>query len=718
MSVTERLMKPGQFTVRLSTSKGVSRAAYDACRLFDHIVITATRPHPIDGFSDANILARAMYTGIIKDRPDMQTVSGPGLADWFGTEEGRGDLLDTPVANQSGTLSTWATSLRPASLAAGTVTNTSYSYTGQYQWMTRREAFTHVCRQVGAEWRINPNFTLDAGASSTLFVSTPTAVVTRLEQSSEGSLRGVQAQELVAANDVRGYVQKMIVVGKNGDGAPVATGTSSSSNVYKDGLNNDVVMEQFVDAPTEPSGNLNTYASALLTLNNVARTPITVSTDMFAVPFTIKPGDNVYVYDPDTGTVDRSNQIQWRGETVTPAILRCQSVTWAIVKGMGVYARTSAGVYYDLSDAVEYETELSSFELGGGAFDPRLDPTQHAAAFLGVNPDIVARLSASPMSDSPRNKILNGELQVWQRGGGSFTVDGYTADGWYGYSSGSTYVTTRQSFAAGNTISGQEAKHYLRCVVTSVANTNNFVSLFPIVESSRTLAGQQATLSFWAKADATKNVGILLYRGFGAGGSPSTDDQLDLGLVSLTTSWARKQITFTVPTISGKTLGSTHDGYLGFIIYLDAGATAYGGGLGQQSGTFEFFGLQLEAGAVASSLERHSYADDLQACQRTYQRHTQPRLVGITGAGANPVLGRMGMQLNPPMRATPTVSISAALPIFDGVNTGTLTGIITSYSTANVIELDCNSTIVAGDASRGIVTYQNGSNYLEATAEL
>jgi hypothetical protein len=46
---------------------------------------------------------------------------------------------------------------------------------------------------------------------------------------------------------------------------------------------------------------------------------------------------------------------------------------------------------------------------------------------------------------------------------------------------------------------------------------------FSNIEDVRTFAGQQVTISFWAKADATKNIAVELVQGFGSGGSPSTE---------------------------------------------------------------------------------------------------------------------------------------------------------------------------------------------------
>jgi len=395
MSVTERLQKPGQFAVKLKANAPSSALA--AVALFDHIVITPTRLLPIGGYSDANILAQAIYTGVVTGEPDVDQIVGQGLGFWLGTDDGLGDILDTRVSNTAGTLSTWVTSLKPSSLSAGTVTNTGTTLTYQYQYVTRREALDHACRAMGAEWRIDSDFTLDAAAPATLHTNytTPKAVITRKPEGSEGTTTGIMATDIVRATDIDGYTTKVYVIGKTGDEAPFAVGTATGANVYKDGLNNNVVMERLVNAPTEPSANVTAYAASVLALYSASRQAIRLSSDTYAASLRVKPGERVYVYDQRAGLVDTANQITWRGELITPVLLRCLALTWPIARGMGVYARRSGATptYTDLSDWVEFEDSATVWQVGTSDADANQDPTQLASAYLGVNADIAARSS-------------------------------------------------------------------------------------------------------------------------------------------------------------------------------------------------------------------------------------------------------------------------------------------------------------------------------------
>ena len=399
MSVTERLQKPGQFNIRLRA--GALAALGYQVEKFDHIVITPNRLNPIGAFSDANVLDAAMYTGVITAKPDVDQFVGHGLGFWLGTDEGLGDLLDAKVSNTAGTLSTWVSSLRPASLGAGTVTNTGNTLTYDYQYVSRREAMDHMCRAVGANWRINPDFTLDAAAPATLFTNytTPKAVITRKPEGYEGSTAGIQGVDIVRGTDVLGYTTKVIVIGKTGDGATVATGSATQATTYKDGLNNAVVMERFVNAPTEPAANVATYAQSVLNLFSATqRSSVKLTSSTYAASLRVKPGERVYVYDSRAGLTDSANQLQWRGQRITPVILQVKAITWPILDNYGVYARRSGATaaYVDLSDWVEYEgTEqnpgLTEWQVGTSNADIDQDPEQLGPAYLGSNPDALAR---------------------------------------------------------------------------------------------------------------------------------------------------------------------------------------------------------------------------------------------------------------------------------------------------------------------------------------
>ena len=175
------------------------------------------------------------------------------------------------------------------------------------------------------------------------------------------------------------------------------------------------------------------------------------------------------------------------------------------------------------------------------------------------------------------------------------------------------------------------------------------------IESVRTFAGQQVTVSFWAKADASKPIAVELLQSFGTGGSPSAEvTAIGVTKTTLSTSWQKITVTATVPSISGKTIGTNGDDYLALDIWFDAGSTynARTDSLGQQSGTFDIAQVQIEPGPVATPFERRPIGTELALCQRYYQ-HTI--VVRIGGTSAPGIGFHGGDQFLVQMRTSPTM---------------------------------------------------------------
>ena len=154
-----------------------------------------------------------------------------------------------------------------------------------------------------------------------------------------------------------------------------------------------------------------------------------------------------------------------------------------------------------------------------------------------------------------RNLILNGNFDVWQRG--TSGTSGYVADRWTtGNVNGTTTAISQQSFTIGQTDVPGEPKNYHRTVVTSASASNSLSIFEQRVEDVRTGAGQLVTISFYAKADSSKNMSLEMLQDFGSGGS-SDVNSLGVQKFSLTSSWQKFTKTVTLPSISGKTVGTS-----------------------------------------------------------------------------------------------------------------------------------------------------------------
>lgn len=262
-----------------------------------------------------------------------------------------------------------------------------------------------------------------------------------------------------------------------------------------------------------------------------------------------------------------------------------------------------------------------------------------------------------------RNKIINGNFDIWQRGTSLAAAAGsrYLADRWIDDSSVTTIAPSRQAFALGQTDVPGEPAYFHRSVVASSAGAANYAQLIQRIEGVRTLAGQTAMLSFYAKADASKNIAVEFSRLYGTGGSPSaTDIGIGAQLVPLTTAWKQFKIPVTIPSIAGKTLGTNGDDWLGLNFWLDAGSnySARAASLGQQSGTFDIARVKLEAGADATPDAPRPLALELLLCQRFYEVVHFPSesrtAASILWGNATPCA--ISAQFKAAKRATPTIT--------------------------------------------------------------
>jgi hypothetical protein len=209
-----------------------------------------------------------------------------------------------------------------------------------------------------------------------------------------------------------------------------------------------------------------------------------------------------------------------------------------------------------------------------------------------------------------KNAIINGAFNVWQRGT-TFSAQGYLADRFRTQfnGSGATRTMDQQTFTPGTApVSGYEGTYFFR-YNQSVAGTGGSYNTFEqYIEDVRTFANQTATFSFWAKASSSVTITAQLSQNFGSGGSATVD--VTAQNAALTTSWQRFTLTFSVPSVSGKTIGT--GSALRAILNLPLNSTF----------TIDTWGWQLEAGSVATAFQTATgtLQGELAACQRYYEK--------------------------------------------------------------------------------------------------
>jgi hypothetical protein len=297
-----------------------------------------------------------------------------------------------------------------------------------------------------------------------------------------------------------------------------------------------------------------------------------------------------------------------------------------------------------------------------------------------------------------KNKIINGDFRINQRNFTSTTTTGsFGFDRWLLSAVDGTTTYSTQTFTPGAApVAGYEGSTFARLVSTGQTLATADSSLQQRMESVRTFAGQTITLSFYAKAaTGTPKISAEMRQNFGSGGSPSATTSTPASAVTISTSWARYSLTVAIPSISGKTIGTTNDGFLSLGLFVSAGTdlNTRASSIGIQSNTFDIWGVQVEYGSYATPFQTATgtIQGELAACQRYYyriQNDSTNAYTNITGIAYSATGIAAFVPLKTTMRVTPTAVDFASLRSFDATNTATITAITLSAASPNVAALD------------------------------
>ena len=282
-----------------------------------------------------------------------------------------------------------------------------------------------------------------------------------------------------------------------------------------------------------------------------------------------------------------------------------------------------------------------------------------------------------------RNLIINGAMQVAQRGTSS-TGDGYaTVDRFAKYLSNGDEAPTQAQHALTSSDTGPWEKglrysyHMTNGDQTSGAGAADRFSLAYNLEDQDlassgwdyTSESSYVTLSYWVKSSVAQNFYGRLYVYSGDAYSWET------GSLSANT-WTK--VTKTIPGNSNLAFDNdnTPGLYIVFSVYSGTDNTDPSNSLNTwaawdagnrfptfpttwyttDEATFEITGVQLEVGSVATPFEHRSYGDELQRCMRYYWKcgGDNGDSIGIPGAAWADTYFTYIIMHPVPMRATPT----------------------------------------------------------------
>jgi len=307
-----------------------------------------------------------------------------------------------------------------------------------------------------------------------------------------------------------------------------------------------------------------------------------------------------------------------------------------------------------------------------------------------------------------KNKVINGDFGIWARGT-SFTptasIGFYTADRWACNrdGSGATVTVSQQSFTPGAApVTGYEAPYFFRFNQSVAGSGGTYNQIVQKIENVQTLAGQTITVSYWMRiSSGTASIANYIQQSFGSGGS--SDVYTNTSSATITTSWQRISFTVTLPSLSGKTIGTGSFLGLGFILPINI------------IQTIDIWGVQLEAGPVATPFTTASgtLQGELSLCQRYYYRSSVQRF----GIGYATSSGNVNILVPCPvsMRVPPTSIDQTNLGLYDGVNTLSISSVGFGYANLNLQEIACGTSSAV--TLRPYILY-GSSAYLGFSAEL
>jgi hypothetical protein len=280
-----------------------------------------------------------------------------------------------------------------------------------------------------------------------------------------------------------------------------------------------------------------------------------------------------------------------------------------------------------------------------------------------------------------KNKIINGDFYWNQRQFTSTTTSStYGQDRWQLLGAGGTSTYSAETFTPGTApVAGYEGRSFARIVSTGQSAAADRTVLTQRIEEVRTFAGQTVTVSFWAKASTgTPSVAADFAQGFGGGGSSTVN--VAGQKTAITASWARYNLTFSIPSVLGKTIVSGAD-QLQLRLWTSAGSdwNTHTNTLGIQSVTIDFWGVQVEYGSKATPFQTATgtIQGELAACQRYYQRFTIDT-DGHTGFIGNAYLTTASSVTRGAlvsMRTTPSSVDFSNVTLYDGVTFFGITGL-------------------------------------------
>jgi len=285
-----------------------------------------------------------------------------------------------------------------------------------------------------------------------------------------------------------------------------------------------------------------------------------------------------------------------------------------------------------------------------------------------------------------KNMIINGAMQVAQRGTSSTSESYQTVDRFKTYkeSCEQLAVTQTQSTESPNGFSNSFELNVTTAESSIEANDlYNIVTVFEGQNMQGTAFGtsdaKAMILSFWVRSSKTGTYAINFYN------SDATRNLTNTYTISSANTWEYKTVSILPDTSSGFNNDANRSFDIQWI--LTAGSdftssnsssawsgvsnprTAYGHTATWGSSTsddFHLTGVQLELGSTATDFQHRPYGEELALCERYYETYTGTYQGGKDGGST--VLNRMTVSFRTRKRANPTITYSTLYTTIENIN--------------------------------------------------
>ena len=302
----------------------------------------------------------------------------------------------------------------------------------------------------------------------------------------------------------------------------------------------------------------------------------------------------------------------------------------------------------------------------------------------------LAALIGSQTALSNRNLIINGAMQVAQRGtsftsqtGVAYHIDRFETQA---YNVGTGVYKVEQSTEAPDGFYNSLKYSCTTADTSQDANNQFYIQQQIEAQNIYQLKFYEAnpdsvTISFYVRSNTTGSYGMSLKLSDNNSSDSSTDTRIypTTFTISSADTWEKITKTITLDSSTSETRPTGNNMGMSLLIWLAAGSSrqaatadawADNGNtattvdaddfLGSTSNNFHLTGVQLEVGETATPFEHRSFGDELARCDRYFQSYDlSGSYVGLCAAQcASSTESLAAMTFRTPMRASPSMSFN------------------------------------------------------------